>query len=46
MQFQYISWGIPGYVSHLLMEEKMAIVEPEGGADDGRGSGTVSALSE
>ncbi len=38
--------SIGGYVSHLLMEEKMAIVEPEGGADDGRGSGTVSALSE
>ncbi len=37
---------LAGYVSHLLMEEKMAIVEPEGGADDGRGSGTVSALSE
>jgi hypothetical protein len=35
-----------GRVSYLLMEEKMAIVEPQGGTADGRGSRKVSALSE
>ena len=41
--------GLPrvsGRVSHLLTEEKMAIVVPEGETSDGRGSRKVSALSE
>ena len=35
-----------GRVSHLLREEKAAIVVPEGGTGDGRGSAKVSAVSE
>ena len=34
-----------GRVSHLLTEEKTAIVVPEGGTGDGRGNRKVSALS-
>ena len=35
-----------GSVSHLLIEEKTASIEPAGGTTDGRGSRKVSTLSE
>ena len=35
-----------GCVSYLLIKEKVVIVEPEGGTDDGRGSRKMSTLAE
>ena len=35
-----------GRVCYLLIKEKVVIVEPEGGTDDGRGSRKMSTLSE
>jgi len=35
-----------GRVSYLLIKEKVVIVEPEGGTDDGRGSRKMSTLAE
>jgi len=37
---------LPGRVCYLLIKEKVVIVEPEGGTDDGRGSRKMSTLSE
>ena len=42
-----VEWRkIAGRVSYLLIKEKVVIVEPEGGTDDGRGSRKMSTLSE
>ena len=37
---------ILGRVSYLLIKEKVVMVEPEGGTDDGRGSRKMSTLAE